>query len=55
MVQHPFTVRWVVGLVPQGGPIELFLFPVYAFTTGVTPFCLWDGAYKRTLAVNPKE
>ena len=27
-----------------GGPIELFLVPVLS--------CLWDGAYKRTLAAN---
>ena len=30
-----------------GGPIELFLVPASS--------CLWDGAYKRTLAVNRKE
>ena len=31
-----------------GGPIELFLVPASA------P-CLWDDAYKRTLAANRKE
>ena len=32
-----------------GGPIELFLFRASA------PRLVWDGAYKRTLAVNRKE
>ena len=35
-----------------GGPIELFLIPASAPRL---LFCLWDGAYKRTLAVNRKE
>ena len=43
-----------------GGPIELFLVPssdprlVYQRPWYVLS-CLWDGAYKRTLAVNRKE
>ena len=43
-----------------GGPIELFLIPasaprpVYQRLWYVLS-CLWDGAYKRTLAVNWKE
>ena len=43
-----------------GGPIELFLAPasaprlVYQKPWYVLS-CLWDGAYKRTLAVNRKE
>ena len=42
------------------GPFELFLFPasaprlVYERTWYVLS-CLWDGAYKRTLAANRKE
>ena len=40
-----------------GGPIELFLVPAHIFKQ--RPWyvlsCLWDGAYKRTLAVNRKE
>ena len=42
------------------GPIDLFLVPasaprlVYQKVWYVL-FCLWDGAYKRTLAVNRKE
>ena len=40
-----------------GGPIELFL--VLAKAPRLMPWyvlsCLWDGAYKRALAVNRKE
>ena len=42
-----------------GEPIELFLVPASApqrVTKAVYVLsCLWDGAYKRTLAVNRKE
>ena len=42
-----------------GGPIELFLAPASAPRLVQRPWyvlsCLWDGAYKRTLAVNRKE
>ena len=41
-------MRWVVGSIPHGRPIELFL------TTGLTKTYLWDGAYKRPLAANKK-
>ena len=47
-------------IVLHGGPIELFLVPasapplVYQRLWYVLS-CLWDGAYKRTLAVNRKE
>ena len=34
MVDCPLLVRWVVGLIPIGGPIELFL--VSACTTNIT-------------------
>ena len=50
-------VRWVVGSIPHGGPIELFLVPasaprlVYQRPWYVLS-CLWDGAYKITLAAN---
>ena len=30
MVEHPLMVRWVIGLIPHGGPIELFLVPASA-------------------------
>ena len=36
-----------------GGPIELFLIPASAPQLVLS--CLWDGAYKRTLAVDRKE
>ena len=36
-----------------GGPIELFLVPASAPRLVLS--CLWDGAYKRTLAANRKE
>ena len=41
------------GWVGGGGPIELFLIPASAPRMVLS--CLWDGAYKRTLAVNRKE
>ena len=38
-----------------GGPIELFLVPASApQRPWYVHSCLWDGAYKRTLAVNRK-
>ena len=43
-----------------GGPIELFFIPasaprlVYQRPPWYVLSCLWDGAYKRTLAVNRK-
>ena len=50
-------VRWVIGLILHGGPIELFLIP--ASNPQQRPWyvlsCLWDDAYKRTLAANRKE
>ena len=38
-----------------GDPIELFLFPASAPRLVYVLSCQWDGAYKRTLAVNRKE
>ena len=38
-----------------GGPIELFLVPASAPRLVYALSCLWDGAYKRTLAANRKE
>ena len=37
-----------------GGPIELFLVPTSVSRLWYMQSCLWDGAYKRTLAVNRK-
>ena len=53
-------VRWVVGSILHGGPIELFLVPASApRLVQQRPWyvlsCLWDGAYKGTLDVNRKE
>ena len=53
-------VRWVVGSIQHGGTIELFLVldsatrlvyqrPWYVLS------CLWDDAYKITLAANREE
>ena len=44
----------------RGGPIELFLIPASAPRLVLQRLwyvisCLWDGAYKRTIAVNQKE
>ena len=35
-------VRWVVGLICHGGPIELFLIPASAPTTGITKAVVCD-------------
>ena len=53
-------VRWVVGSILHGGPIELFLVPSSAprlveQRPWYVLFCQWDGASKRTLAANWKE
>ena len=34
--ERSLMVRWVVGSILHGGPIELFLVPSKCFTTGVT-------------------
>ena len=55
---HGAMGRWIDH--SWGGPTELFLVPasaprlVYQRQWYVLS-CLWDGAYKRTLAVNQKE
>ena len=53
-------VRWVVGSILHFGYVELFLVPASApplvqQRLWYVLSCLWDGAYKRTLAVNRKE
>ena len=53
-------VCWVVGSIPHGGPTEVFLVPIGAARlVKQRPWyvlsCLWDGAYKRTLAANLKK
>ena len=47
--ERSLIVQWVVGSILHGGPIELFVVPWCVL------FCLWDDAYKRTLAANQKE
>ena len=52
-------VRWVVGSIPHGGLIELFLVPASALQLvniilWCVLSCLWDDAYKRTLAADRK-
>ena len=53
-------VRWVVGSIPHGGLIVLFLIPasvprlVYQRLWYVLTY-LWDDVYKITLAANWKE
>ena len=53
-------VRWVVGLILHGGPIELFLVPASAPRLMISKAVVCailsvDGTYKRTLAANRKE
>ena len=50
----------VVGSIPHGGFIELFLVPASAprlvlQSSSYVLFCLWDEAYKITLAADRKE
>ena len=60
MVRESLKVRWVIGSILHGGPIELFLVPASApRLVKQRPWyvlsCLLDGVYKRTLAANRKE
>ena len=60
VVEHLFVLRWVVGSIPNGGPIELFL---SSSSAGVNKkkrpryvlSGLWDSIYKSTLAANRKK
>ena len=57
-VSGPLMVRWVVGSILHGEPIGLF--PAITSVPQLVQkkrswyvlICLWDGAYKRTLADN---
>ena len=42
-------VRWVVGSILHGGPIELFLVLASEPRLVYVLNCLWDDAYKKTL------
>ena len=57
MVEHLLMVQSVIGSIPHGGTIQLFLFPASASvqTLWYVLSYLWDGAYKRSLAANQKE
>ena len=51
---------WVVGSKPNDRPFELSLAPASALrlvlhTSWYVLSCLWDGAYKRSIAANRKE
>ena len=53
-------VRWIIGSILYGGPIEIYLVPASAprlvqQRLWYVLSCLWDGAYKRTIAANRKE
>ena len=59
-VKRSLMVRWIVGSILHGGSTELFLIPASAprlvqQRPCYVLSCLWDGAYKRTLAANRKE
>ena len=53
-VERSLMVRWVVGSILHGvDPLSYFSFqPVLHDWCNKGLSCLWDGAYKRTLAVN---
>ena len=55
VVERSLVVRWVVGSIFHGGPIELFLVTVSVQRPWYMLSCLWDDAFKRTLAANQKE
>ena len=53
-VDRSLMVRWVVGSILHGvDPLSYFSFqPVLHDWPWYVLSCLWDGAYKRTLAIN---
>ena len=55
MVEGSLMVRWAIGSIPYGGPIELFLTPASAAQLvyqRLLHVLSWDGAYKRTLGAD---
>ena len=57
VVEHQFMVQWVVGSIPCDRLIELFLVPasgpqLVEQRLWYVSSCLWDVAYKRSLAAN---
>ena len=54
-VERSLMVRWVVGSILHGvDPLSYFLFQPLLHDWYILS-CLWDDAYKRTLAANLKE
>ena len=54
MIEHLLMVQCVVGLIPHGRPIELFIIPASALQL-VYYSLLWCGSYKRSQAPNQKD
>ena len=58
IVEHYVMVRWIIGSIPRGGPIEQFPHSIQCSTTGLTKAmvcAILVGAYKRSIAVIRKE
>ena len=55
IVEHLLMVWWVIGSIPHGGLIELFLIQASAPQLMHVLSCLWDGIYKRSLAAIQKK
>ena len=55
MIERQLMVRSVVGSIPHGEPIELFLDAASVPNVMVCVICLSDVEYKITLAANRKE
>ena len=54
MIEHLLMVQCVVGLIPHGRPIELFIIPASAPQLMYYSL-LWCGSYKRYQAPNQKD
>ena len=56
LVGHPLVVRWVVGSTSHDGPLyKPILVPTSAPLINKDYSCLWNGAYKRSLAANREQ
>ena len=53
VIEHQLMVRWVVGSIPPGGPIELFLFYPVPHNWCVKATLVLGGVYRGYLAANP--
>ena len=58
MVEHLFMISWVIGSIPHGGSMELFLIqPVlhnWCNKGWYVLSSLWSGSYKKAHAANKK-